>query len=117
MPVLLIMKKLESQNCFKKYEESIETVDNRYHIGLPFKKDDVSMSDNYQYALNRMLKLEQWLKKNDELRINYFEFMGELFGSGHAVAIDQSWKNFVSVSFLRKFQQKVPCCIRLLGEV
>ena len=37
-----------------------------------------------------MLKLEQHLKKNDELRINYFKFMGDLFGSGHAVAINPS---------------------------
>ena len=43
----------------RKYKESIETVDNRYHIGLPFKNDDVSMPNNYQYALNCMLKLEQ----------------------------------------------------------
>ena len=26
-----------------------------------------------------MLKLEQRLKRNDELRVNYFKFMGDLF--------------------------------------
>ena len=63
-------------------------MDNRYHIGLPFEKDDVGVLNNYQYALNHMLKLEQRLKKNDELRSNYFKFMGELFASSHVVALD-----------------------------
>ena len=36
-----------------------------------------------------MLKLEQRLKRNDQLSSNYFRFMGELFTSSHAVAVDQ----------------------------
>ena len=48
------------------------------------------MPNNYSYALNRMLKLEQRLKKNDELRVSYFKFMGDLFGSGHAVTVNQA---------------------------
>ena len=48
------------------------------------------MPSNYSYALNRMLKLEQHLKKNDELRTNYFKIMEDLFGSGHAMTIDKA---------------------------
>ena len=48
------------------------------------------MPNNYSYALNRMLKLSQRLKKDDELRTRYFKFMGDLFGSGHVVTIDEA---------------------------
>ena len=47
----------------EKYKNSIKNIDNRYQIELPFKKDHVNVPDNYQYALNRMLKLKQRLKK------------------------------------------------------
>ena len=37
-----------------------------------------------------MLKLEQRLKRNDELCINYFKFMGDLFKNGYAISVDLS---------------------------
>ena len=48
------------------------------------------MSNNYSYALNRMLKLDQRLRKDEELHTKYFKFMGYLFGSGHAVTFDEA---------------------------
>ena len=45
------------------YKSSIKTVENRFEIALPFKKRNVEVPNNYSYALNRMLKLEQRLKK------------------------------------------------------
>ena len=52
-----------------------------------------------------MLKLEQRLKKNDELHVNYFKYVGDLFGSGHAITVNLSeaegyGKNLVSIIFL-----------------
>ena len=47
----------------EKYKKSIKTIDDRYQIELPVKKDDVNVPNNYQYAFNIMLKLEQRLKK------------------------------------------------------
>ena len=37
-----------------------------------------------------MLNLEQRLKRNDELRINYFKFMENFFKNGYAIAVDSS---------------------------
>ena len=74
----------------EKYKNSNKTIDNRYQIALPFKKDEVEMPNNYSYVLNRMLKLDQRLKKDDELHTKYFKFMGDLFGSGHAVTVDEA---------------------------
>ena len=34
-----------------------------------------------------MLKLEQRFKGNEELKQNYFNFMGKLFDDGHAVEV------------------------------
>ena len=84
------MPSVNDKIVLEKYINLIKTVDDRYHIELPFKKADINVPDNYQYALNRMLKLEQRLKKSDKLHVNYFKFMDELFGSGHAIVFDQS---------------------------
>ena len=63
---------------------SIKNISGRYQIEHPFKQEVVNLPNNHLYVLNRMLKLEQRLKKN------YFKFMGKLFKDGHAVEIDPS---------------------------
>ena len=73
-----------------KYKKSIKNNGNRYQIQLPFKQNDINLRNNYQYALNRMVKLEQRLKKNNDLKENYFKFMGNLFRSGHTVVVNPS---------------------------
>ena len=35
-----------------------------------------------------MLKIKQRLKRHDELRVNCFKFMGDLFRNGYAIAVD-----------------------------
>ena len=106
----------------EKYKNSIKTVDDRYQIELPFKKDDVNVPDNYQYALNRMLKLEKRLKMNDKLCVNYFKFMGDLFGSGHAIAVVPSeaecygkiwYKSHFCVNSSKKFRVVFECSAKL----
>ena len=37
-----------------------------------------------------MVKLEQCVKKNYDIKKNYFKFMSDLFTSGHAVVVDTS---------------------------
>ena len=82
------------------------------------------MPDNYQYALNRMLKLEQRLKRNDELRINYFKFMGDLFGSGYAIAVNPSeaerfgkvwYQSHFCVNTSNKFRVVFDCSTKFKG--
>ena len=46
-----------------KYQESIKNIGGRYEIALPFKEKDVNLPNNRSYAMNRMIKLEQRLKK------------------------------------------------------
>ena len=73
-----------------KYKKSIKNIGDRYQIELPFKQNDINLPNNYQYTLNRMVKLEQRLKKNNDLKNNYFKFMGDLYKNGHAVVVDSS---------------------------
>ena len=107
-----------------KYKSSIKIVDDRYQIELPFKKDDVEVPNNYSYALNRMLKLEQRLKKNDKLRVNYFKFMGDLFSSGHTVAVSPSeserygkiwYQSHFCVNACKKFRVVFDCSAKFKG--
>ena len=37
-----------------------------------------------------MVKLEQWFKRNQTLKDNYFKFMGDLLKDEHAVIADSS---------------------------
>ena len=46
---------INNKMVLENYKNSIKTVDDRCHIELPFKKDYVSVPDNYQYALKHML--------------------------------------------------------------
>ena len=55
---LLVSDKIVLDKC----KNSITNIGDRYQIGLSFKQDNVNLPNNYQYALNRMLKLEQHLK-------------------------------------------------------
>ena len=75
----------------QKYKKSIENIGGRYQIPLPFKKDTLNLPNNYSYALTWMLKLEQRFKGKEELKQNYFNFMGKLFDDGHAVKVNK-WK-------------------------
>ena len=54
---------VDDKVVLEKYKSSIKIVNDRFQIVLPFKKSDVEVPNNYSYALNRMLKLEQRLKK------------------------------------------------------
>ena len=71
-----------------------------------------------------MLKLEKRLKKNDELCVNYFKFMGDLFGSGHAVAVNPSeverygkiwYQSYFCVNASKKFRVVFDCSAKFKG--
>ena len=108
----------------EKYKDSIKCENGRYQISLPFKKDIVEVPNNYSYALNRMLKLDQRFKKNEELRIKYFKFMGDLFSNGYAVTVDKSeaenfgkiwYQSHFCVTTSNKFRVVFDCSAKFQG--
>ena len=64
-------------------------MEGRFEIGLPLKNENIELPNNYQYALDRMVKLDNRFKKNAELKENYFKFMGKLFEDGHAIELEK----------------------------
>ena len=54
---------VDDKVVLEKYKSSIKIINDRFQIALSFKKNEVEVPNNYSYALNRMLKLEQCLKK------------------------------------------------------
>ena len=51
---------------------------------LPFKSDDVSLPNNRQHCLQRLLYLKRKLLKNHKTRTDYVEFMQKIMERGHA---------------------------------
>ena len=87
-------------------------------------KDDVEVPNNYDYAMNRMLKLEHRLKTNEDLRIKYFQFMGDLFSNGYAVTVDESeaevfgkiwYQSHFCVTTSNKFRVVFDCSAKFQG--
>ena len=71
-----------------------------------------------------MTKLEQRLKKNDELREKYFKFMGELFSNGHAITVDEKeaeiygkiwYQSHFCVTTSSKFRVVFDCSAKFQG--
>ena len=108
-----------------KYERSsIINIGNRYQIELPFKQEKLNLANNYQYVFNRMLKLEHRLKKNDELHVNYFKFIGDLFGNDHAIVVNLSeaerygkiwYQSHFCVNSSKKFRVVFDCSTKFKG--
>ena len=57
--------------AWKKANESIKVVDERYEIGIPWKDNGNKLSNNYNEAMNRLESLERKLNKDDHLRQSY----------------------------------------------
>ena len=54
---------------------------------LPFKTDNVSLPNNKEHCLRRLLSLKRKLVKNEKAKKDYIEFMQKNFDRGHASQI------------------------------
>ena len=81
-------EKTESQDD-KHFREIMETKIHRNDKGnweapLPFSTDDISLPDNRQQCLRRLLSLKRRLSKDQHLKESYLQFMWKIFDKGHA---------------------------------
>ena len=116
---------VEDKLVLKSYKNSVKNVGGRFEIGLPFKNENVELPNNYQYALDRMVKLDNRFLKNPELKNNYFKFMGKLFEDGHAIELDNKklndrpgkiwYQSHFCVSTSNKFRVVFDCAARFRG--
>ena len=52
--------------------------DGKLELSLPFRDDDLTLPDNRQQALNRVMSLKRRLMKNEPLRVAYCEIMNDV---------------------------------------
>lgn len=66
-------------------ESSIHPNENgNWEAPLPFKTDDVSLPNNRQHCLRRLLSLKRKLQRNEKAKQAYVEFMQKLIDRNHA---------------------------------
>ncbi|XP_028042582.1 uncharacterized protein LOC114252282, partial [Bombyx mandarina] len=66
------------------YSNTVHTTDGRYETALLWKTDNVSLPDNYNNSLKRLINIENKLDRNPELKQKYTEQMEALVAKGYA---------------------------------
>lgn len=66
------------------------TSDGHYQMPLPFKEDNVQLSNNISVAEKRLEHLKSKLSKDAKLKSEYVSFMSEMVSSGYAEKVDSS---------------------------
>lgn len=58
-------------------------MEGRFIVSLPFRENPTSLGDSHAMAYNRFIGLERRLQKNEDIRIQYIQFMREYEQLGH----------------------------------
>lgn len=61
-----------------------KNVNGNWEAPLPFKSDDLSLPDNKEYCLRRLLSLKRRLLNDSNLKEDYLAFMKKTLDNGHA---------------------------------
>ncbi|XP_055590753.1 uncharacterized protein LOC129742842 [Uranotaenia lowii] len=74
----------EEAECENHFRRTVQrSPDGRYIVRLPLKEAAVNIGDNRSTALRRYYMIESRLQRNQELRIQYRDFMAEYETLGH----------------------------------
>jgi hypothetical protein len=65
-------------------DSSIYKQDNHYHLPLPFRKVDLTMPNNRNYALKRLQSNKRKMEKCDEYKQSITSFLSDLLEKGFA---------------------------------
>jgi hypothetical protein len=55
-----------------------------WEMPLPFKADEISLPNNREYCLTRLLSLKKKMQKDEKLRTDYVQFMENTINRKHA---------------------------------
>ena len=61
----------ENKRILECTENTIQLVDGRYTVSIPWKSDKIVLPNNYSMALRRLQNLEKTLVKNPEIAKSY----------------------------------------------
>ena len=84
-----IAMSLDDKKAMNLMENSCKRVDNRYVIGLPWKKDKTLLPDNRVLAETRLRSLEKSLKRNPDKARMYNEAIMQYVENDWAIPLDE----------------------------
>ncbi|XP_049305911.1 uncharacterized protein LOC125776614 [Bactrocera dorsalis] len=78
----------EETHCEEHFINNFKiSVDGKFTVALPFKKENINLGDSSLQAKRRFLSLEKKLKNNEIVREQYKQFMKEYIRLGHTEEI------------------------------
>lgn len=69
--------KIEDQLALKTVENSVQYVDNMYHVGVPWIENKHNLPDNYHMALQRLQNTEKGLQKSPDVARAYSDIIDQ----------------------------------------
>lgn len=78
----------DEQCALEQVQKSLEYLEGRYQVALPWKKNVPDLPDNYDMALRRLYNTEKRLLKNPEIAAPYSENITEYLEKGYIRKID-----------------------------
>ena len=80
----------ENKRILEYTENTIQLVDGRYRVSIPWKGDRMVLPNNYSMALRRLQNLEKTLVKNPEIAKSYQETICRYLYRGYIKKIEQT---------------------------
>lgn len=92
-----------------------------WEMPLPFKTDEISLPNNREHCLRRLLSLKRKMQKDDKLHADYVQFMEKIIKREHASPIPDEELNAPSGQFwylphFQVYHPKKPDQIRVVFE-
>ncbi|KAL0860470.1 hypothetical protein ABMA27_009851 [Loxostege sticticalis] len=74
----------DETRAIESFKSTVKNVDKRYKVGLPWRKEDISMPPSYDQARRRLLAIENKMDKSVEFKERYTAQMNNMFEKGYA---------------------------------
>ncbi|KAL0860777.1 hypothetical protein ABMA27_009321 [Loxostege sticticalis] len=74
----------DETRAIESFKSTVENVDKRYKVGLPWRKEDISMPPSYDQARRRLLAIENKMDKSVEFKERYTAQMNNMLEKGYA---------------------------------
>ena len=84
--------KMEDHLALKKVEQSLKYINGRYHVAIPWTKDEPEVANNYDMALRRLQNTERRLTKDTELAEVYSGIIEQYVEKGYIRKVQESGK-------------------------
>ena len=82
---------MEDRRAINVMAQHTKTNDGKFVIGLPWKRDDVVLPNNYQMAKRRLDYLKNRFLKDEEYFLKYGEKMNEYLKNGYARVVPEDY--------------------------